>query len=153
MQPYKAKGICSEGPLFSGIRDHNMFAMQALEGGSQIWLPNPDQTSGENQIITLVNSGRNTLGVVTAQKIGRDQEKTLMEWNFLSKDEWEEMLQFWDNNFFFNFTYYSRLGGGKITRKFYIGDRSDRPYAIDDSGNPTAYQDCKANVIDTGEGA
>lgn len=155
MQPHRARGtrVCNPGALFEGIRDHTMFAMQALEGGPIIWLPNPDEDSAENQIETLVNSGRNTLGVVTAQKIGRDQEKTVMTWNYLSKVEWEEMIQFWDNNFFFNFMYYSRLTGDRITRKFYIGDRSDRPYKIDENGFPLAYQDCKANVIDTGEGS
>lgn len=144
---------CNNGALFEGVREHNMFSMQALEGGPIIYLPNPDQDSAENQIETAVNAARNTLAVVTAQKIGRDQEKTVMTWNYLSKAEWEEMIRFWDNNFFFNFTYYSRISGGKITRKFYIGDRYDKPYAIDEAGNPTAYKECRANVIDTGEGA
>lgn len=118
-------------------------------------LPNPDMDdSGKNLIETLVNSGRNANAVVTAQKIGRDQEKTELKWSFLHKDTWEEMLRFWDRNFFFNFTYYSRIEGLKITRKFYIGNRSDRPFAIADDGfTPVAYVECIANVIDTGEGA
>ena len=74
-----------------------------------------------------------------------------MKWNWLTKDEWETLLRFWDKNFFFNFTYYSRISGEKITRKFYIGDRSDSPADIDANGIPTAYIDCVANVIDTGE--
>lgn len=139
---------------FEGMRAHNMFAMYSLTGDqTPIWLPNPDYDSAENLIATLVNSGRNTLAVVTAQKIGRDQEKTSMTWSYLSKKEWEEMLRFWDQNFFFNFTYYSRVEGRRITRKFYINDRKDKPYDIDQWGIPTAYKDCSANVIDTGEGA
>ena len=135
------------------MRPSNMFTMQALSGGEIINLPNPDQNSAKNIIATLVNSGRNADAVVVAQKIGRDQEKTELSWNFLEKDEWEKLLKFWDKNFFFNFSYYSRVTGRRITRKFYIGDRSDRPMAIDANGLPTAYLDCSANVIDTGEGS
>ena len=132
------------------MRPSTMFTMQSLNGGEIIEIPNPDQNSAKNIIETLVNSGRNADAVVVAQKIGRDQEKTEMSWNYLPKEDWERMLRFWDTNFFFNFTYYSRVAGTKITRKFYIGDRSDTPYNVDASGIPTAYVDCTANVVDTG---
>lgn len=135
------------------MRPSTMFTMQALGGGAVISIPNPDTDSAKNLISTLVNSGRNADAVVTAQKIGRDQEKTEMKWNYLEKETWEQMLRFWDENFFFNFTYYSRVEGTRITRKFYIGDRSDHPMAIDSNGLPTAYVDCTANVVDTGEGS
>ena len=132
------------------MRPSTMFTMQSLNGGEIIEIPNPDQDSAKNIIETLVNSGRNADAVVVAQKIGRDQEKTELSWNYLPKEDWEKMLRFWDTNFFFNFTYYSRVAGTKITRKFYIGDRSDTPYNVDASGIPTAYVDCTANVVDTG---
>lgn len=130
-----------------------MFTMQSLNGGPVIHIPNPDMDSAKNLISTLVNSGRNANAVVTAQKIGRDQEKTEMKWAYMDKGSWETLLRFWDENFFFEFTYYSRVDGIKISRKFYIGDRSDRPFDIDANGIPTAYVDCSANVIDVGEGA
>lgn len=134
-------------------RPSNMFSMSALSGGATLWLPNPDYTSGKGTIATLVNSGRNANAVVTAQKIGRDQDKTEMQWNYLDKDTWEKIVAFWDVNFFFNFSYYSPVAGSRIVRKCYIGDRTWRPFDIDSIGNPTAYQDCSANVIDTGEGS
>ena len=134
-------------------RPRTMFSMQALDGGQTIWLPNPDNPSAENLISTLVNSGRNANAIVTAQKIGRDQEKISMTWNFLNKDEWEELLRFWDKNFFFKFTYYSRIKGHRISRTFYISDRKDKPFDINENGEPIAYRDCSANVVDTGEGS
>lgn len=130
----------------------NMFAIQSLGGGSFLWLPNPSTDSGKGLIATLVNSGRNANAVVTAQKIGRDQDKTELAWPFLNKEVWEGLLRFWDQNFFFNLHYYSPIAGTKITRKFYIGDRTYFPFDIDENGNPVAYKDCAANVIDTGEG-
>lgn len=133
------------------VRPSTMFSMQALSGGPVIKIPNPDTDSAEGLIATLVNSGRNANGVITAQKIGRDNDKTSMSWNFLTKDEWERMVRFWDKNFFFNFTYYSDVAGAKITRKFYISDRKRKPFAIDSEGFPIAYKDCSANVVDCGE--
>lgn len=132
-------------------RPTTMFYMQSLEGNEIVYIPNPDTDSAEGLISTLVNSGRSAQGVVTAQKIGRDNNKTSMKWNYLEKEEWERMVRFWDKNFFFNFTYYSDVAGTKITRKFYVGDRTRKPFAVDVNGFPTAYKDCSANVVDCGE--
>lgn len=133
------------------MRPSNMFILESLDGTVRIEVPNPDTDSATNTIQTLVNSARNVEGIVTAQKIGRDQEKTEMKWNYLEKEEWEKLVRFWDSNFFFLFTYYSRVYGTKIRRIFYIGDRSDRPAYINEDGTPGAYLDCSANVIDTGK--
>ena len=132
-------------------RPATMFSMQSLNGGEVVYIPNPDTDSADGLISTLVNSGRSAEGVVTAQKIGRDNNKTSMKWNYLEKEEWERMVRFWDKNFFFNFTYYSDVTGTKITRKFYVGDRSRKPFNVDNNGFPIAYKDCSANVVDCGE--
>lgn len=134
-------------------RPANMFKVTSLIDGETFWLPNPEKDSADGLIATLVNSGRNASGVITAQKIGRDQDKTSMKWSFLHKGPWEQMVRFWDKNFFFMFTYYSPVAGIKISRKFYVGDRNWRPYDINLAGDPIAYVDCSANVVDTGEGA
>ena len=68
-------------------RPSTMFTMQSLDGGTVIEIPNPDKDSGTNLIETLVNSGRNANAVVVAQKIGRDQDKTEMRWNYLPKED------------------------------------------------------------------
>ena len=130
-----------------------VFSGSDLSGGATIMLPNPTTESGEGTIATRVNSRRNASAVVTAQKIGRDQDKTELAWPYMNKEDWEEILAFFDENFFFNFTYYSPVAGSKITRKCYVGDRTYQPYDIDANGNPIAYKECKLNVIDTGEGS
>lgn len=134
-------------------RPSNMYKVTNLSGEEALWLPNPDTGSGENLISTLVNSARNAEAIVTAQKIGRDQDKTTLAWNYLDKDVWEKLISFWDRNFFFKFTYYSRVTKSFITRECYISDRKDKPFQIDEHGVPTAYKDCSASIVDTGKGA
>lgn len=135
------------------MRPSTMFTMRATTGGPIISIPNPELNSAKNIIATLVNSARNANAMVVAQKIGRDQEKTEMTWSYLDKEEWEKLLRFWNDNFFFEFTYYSRVQGTKITRICYISDREDSPYDIDSNGVPTAYVNCSASIVDTGEGS
>ena len=130
-----------------------MYTVSAIGGGSSLTLPNPDNTSGKGTISTLVNSGRNASAVVTAQKIGRDQDKTELSWAFMNKEDWEEIVAFFDRNFFFNFTYYSPVAKRKITRKFYVSDRTFKPFDVDSNGDPIAYKECTLNVVDTGETA
>lgn len=134
-------------------RPSTMFSMQSMSGGEVVNIPNPDMDSGEGLIGTLVNSARSSLGVVTAQKIGRDQGKSSLKWNILTKDEWEKMVRFWDKNFFFKFNYYDDVSGTKIVRLFYVGDRTRKPLQVNENGIPIAYRDCSANVVDTGEGS
>lgn len=134
------------------IRPKTMYAISSLLGGEKILLPNPDMDSGERVIGTLVNSTRNSLGVVTAQKIGRDQGvPARLAWNVLSKDDWETMVRFWDKNFFFNFEFYDEVVGKKISISCYVGDRSRKPVQVDDLGIPIGYRDCYAEIVDTGQ--
>ena len=109
--------------MIKGLRPSTMFKMSALNGSQTISIPNPEQDSAKAIVATMVNAGRSAANVVTAQKLGRDNDKTEMSWSFLEKDEWEAMLRFWNTNFFFLFTYYSAVAGAKITRKFYVGQR------------------------------
>lgn len=133
-------------------RPNNMFYMKSLYGQNKCKLPNPDHDEGlTGTIATIVNSARNTEAVVTAQKIGRDQNKWALKWNFLTVKEWEDLLSFWDDNFIFYLNYYDSVLGDYKEHRFYISDRTYKFFDIDITGRPTAYIDCSANIIDTGE--
>ena len=67
-------------------RPSNMFYMTSLTSNTRYYLPNPDMDGGlQGLIATLVNSARNTEGIVTAQKIGRDQDKSQMEFSYQAR--------------------------------------------------------------------
>ncbi len=118
---------------------------------NDIAFPYPDKESGLQTISTLVNSARTADGVMRGEKIGRDQSKIELTWNVLTPEQWSSMLKQFDN-FFFPIKYIDMVTNDWVTRKFYVGDRSARPYMIDPVTNkPKFYVQCKANVIDVGE--
>ena len=141
----------SSNGVFTGHRARNMFYITKLGSSTQYWLPNPDKDDGlKATIATMVNSARNTKAVVTAQKIGRDQIQYQLSWSFLTLEEWEELLRFWNNNFFFVFHYYDPLTGNTASHKCYISDRNYSYHDIRTDGKPTAYTSCSAAITDTG---
>jgi hypothetical protein len=91
-------------------------------------------------------------GVLKTKKVGRDQAKVELQWRVLSPEKWSEMLKIFDENFTFRIRYFDMMANDWVTRVFYVGDRTARPYMVDaNTGRPRFWLDCQANVIDTGE--
>lgn len=113
------------------------------------WVPYPKRGL-ELITTTLVDSGRNANGQVVGQKIGRDQYKiNALEWPWLTAEEWSTILQGF-SNFYATVTFPDQVNRNYITLKMYPGDRSAKPYYVDEEGLPTHYTNCKVNIIDTG---
>ena len=99
----------------------------------------------------FVDSTRNALGQVIAQKINRRIIKfDSLEWKHLTASEWrsilieiekfEGRLEYWDN-----------LSGTFKSIKVYWGDASEEVFKIDpDTGEVLEYINCKCNIIDMG---
>ena len=118
---------------------------------NDIAFPYPDRDSGLQTVATLVNSARTADGVMRGERIGRDQSKIELTWNVLTPEVWSQMLKQFEN-FYFTIRYIDMVTNDWTTRKFYVGDRSARPFLIDPTTNrPKYYVQCKANVIDVGE--
>lgn len=117
-----------------------------------VQLPQPARGLGLH-ISTLVDSARNSSGRVVGQKIGRDQQKIEnVVWSILTAEQWAQLLQILDANFYVMVTYPNMVTGTWITRKMYCGDRTATVFEVDKStGLPTKYQNCKVNFIDVGE--
>lgn len=113
--------------------------------------PYPSRDSGLQTVVTLVDNARAADGSMRGEKIGRDQSKVELMWSALTPEQWSEMLQEFDK-FEFTIRYIDMVTNDWITRTFYVGDRSAKPYLIDPITNrPKWYLNCKANVIDTGK--
>lgn len=102
-------------------------------------------------VVTVVDAGRDANGTVVGQRVGRDQYKIdALEWPYLTAEEWSQILQL-TSSFYFNVTFYDPVSNGTKTLQMYCGDRSAEPYWVDANGKPTAYINCKMNLIDCGE--
>ena len=99
----------------------------------------------------FVDSARNGLGQVVAQKVNRRIDKlNQLEWKHLTASEWraiqkeiekfEGTLEYWDN-----------LSGSFITRKVYWGDETADIWKINPAtGEVLEYANCKCSLIDMG---
>ncbi len=113
-------------------------------------VPYPD--SGLKLIIsTLTNGGRNKNGKVTAERVGRDQNKIdSLQWKILSAEEWSRILNL-VKDYYIDVTFPNMLTNTPQTLRMYVGDREAEPVFLDDSDMPTQYKNCKFNIIDVGE--
>ena len=114
----------------------------------------PQPRRGLNLIgSTIVDSARNTNGVVVGQKVGRDQQKINdLEWAYLTAEQWSAILKEFDKGFYATVTYPDMVNNRWTTRKMYPGDRTATPFHIDENtGLPLDYLNCKVNIIDVGE--
>lgn len=113
-------------------------------------VPYPD--SGLKLIIsTLTNGGRNKNGKVTAERVGRDQNKIdSLQWKILSAKEWSRILNL-VKDYYIDVTFPNMLTNTPQTLRMYVGDREAEPVFLDDSDMPTQYKNCKFNIIDVGE--
>lgn len=114
--------------------------------------PYPSNESGLQTRATTVDSARMANGILKGKKVGNDLSKVELTWAALKPAQWSAMLQIFDQNFTFTIRYFDMKANDWLTKKFYVGDRTARPFKVDkNTGRPEWWLDCQANVIDTGE--
>ena len=99
----------------------------------------------------IVNSGRNALGQIVSEKIGRRQIKLDgLEWPYLSADDWSTILQEVEK-FEGELEYWDALEKKIIKRKVYWGDATETPFIVNsETGEVLSYIECRCNLIDCG---
>lgn len=99
----------------------------------------------------LVDSKRNALGQVVAQKINRRQMKfSSLEWKHLTAAEWRR-IQHEIDKFEGTLRYWDNPSGGFINRKVYWGDESAEVWKINPTtGEILEFANCKCNLVDMG---
>lgn len=110
-------------------------------------LPCPSAIDYEGQ--QLVNSARNALGEVVAQKINRRQVKMSISWNVSYPEDLKKILGCIEE-FSGTVRYYDPKSGGFITRQMYWGDYSVSTYWTKENGTPKLFTSLKTSLIDMG---
>jgi hypothetical protein len=115
-----------------------------------IQLPSPDR--GLKIVRSqLVDSGRNALGQVVAQKINRRLIKLDgLSWTYLSAADWHTIIQEVEK-FTGTLKVWDALSNDFWTLQVYWGDSTEEPFNTNpDTGEIIDFINCKCNIIDMG---
>jgi len=115
----------------------------------------PDPSEYEANTATIVDSARNTQGMMIGSVILNDVAKATMSWRFISVQDWAAILQKFDNrfvggNFIQNVTFFNQTVGTWETRKMYVSDRSAKIFKRDENGDIIGYVGARLSLIDVG---
>ena len=115
-------------------------------------LPTPSSYVGLTS--TLVDSGRNTEGVMIGAVIREDVGKVELMWNYLTVGEWASILQQFSSTFGGGFTrdvtFFDQVRADWITREMYVGDRTSSGLIQLDpvTGAPKGWKNPKLSLIE-----
>ena len=126
-------------------------AFKSLVTIGEFNFPEPSQYSGQTS--TVVDSGRNSAGIVVGGIIREDVAKVEMSWNYLTVQQWADILKCFSvargGNFYNDVTFFCQDMGDWITRKMYVGDRKANMFRRDPkTGDILGYVNCTLNLIE-----
>lgn len=100
-------------------------AVRALVRVGEFDFPEPSKYSGNTA--TLVDSARNAQGITVGAVIRDDVGKVEMSWNYLTVQQWADILKCFSiargGNFYNSVTFFCQDIGDWTTRQMYVSDR------------------------------
>ena len=109
-----------------------------------VWIPDPSSLQWGIQSVSDSNAGRTTDGLMHVNLITR-KRKLELEWKGVSFSVASEILHA-VNPETFNVTYLDALTNTRLTKKFYVGDRTAMVYSYTDGYK--RYQNVSFNIIE-----
>ena len=125
--------------------------MRALVSIGAYDLPAPSTYSGTTA--TLVDSARNAEGKVIGAVIREDVAKIEMTWNFITPEQWAEMLQKFSSkyggNFYNQVTFFCDISNTWETRTMYVSDRTNNGVFLrNEDGSIRGYKGSRLALIE-----
>lgn len=113
--------------------------------------PEPSAYSGNTS--TLVDSARNTQGVMIGSVIRDNVAKIEISWRYLTVDQWARIQKCFRQSAggkFINLvTFFDQSVGGWVTKEMYVSDRQAGMWRRDpDTGDILGWTDCSLNLIE-----
>ena len=132
---------------------------------TQKWVALPTPTDYNGQASTLVDSARNSEGVLVGKPIRSDVASVSMSWNFLSVDDYKDMAQLFEplyHGAFINFACFWDIVKGDFNgqhtttpttstnKQMYCGDRkvSVAHIKLDSNGKPVGYEGVQLDLVE-----
>ena len=113
-------------------------------------VPSPSTYSATTA--TLVDSGRNVQGKVIGAVIRDDVAKIAMTWNFISAQDWADLLSQFSpargGNFYNSVTFFCQDTNAWETRQMYVSDRTASVFLRDSAGNIRGYTGASLSLVE-----
>lgn len=112
----------------------------------------PDSSTYSGTVSTVVDSGRNTEGVMVGAVIRENIGKVEMTWNFLTIDKWAEICALFDSTrggaFINTVEFFCPDMGGWVQREMYVNDRKAGIFMRKPNGDIKGLTGCSLNLIE-----
>lgn len=134
----------------------NLVYINGATQGTGYAVPVPSKY--DSNTATIVDSARNTEGIMIGTVIRADVSKISMSWNFISAADWAALLsQFAGYNFVRSVTFFDQSTNSLVTKNMYVSDRNAGALMLYDddnapstgfSGLPLGYTDASLSLIE-----
>ena len=99
-----------------------------------------------------MDSGRNTLGYVIGAVIRDDVAKVEMTWNFISAEDWAELLSQFSpaqgGSFYNTVTFFLQDTNSWVTRQMYVSDRVANIFLRGPDGSIRGYAGASLSLVE-----
>lgn len=128
-----------------------MATIKSLVTVGETPLPEPATYSGNTS--TLVDTARNTQGVMIGSVVRDDVAKVELSWKFLTVAEWAAINRLFKmsvgGKFINEVTFFDQSTGDWVTRNMYISDRSAGMWRRDpETGDVLGWTSCKLSLVE-----
>lgn len=128
-------------------------AFKALVSVGGFDFPEPAKDGYTANTSTLVDSARNTQGVMVGAVIRDDVAKVEMKWSYLTVEQWANILKCFSiargGKFINSVTFFCQDIGDWTTRDMYVSDRKANMFRRDPvTGAVLGYKDCSLSLVE-----
>lgn len=113
-------------------------------------IPEPSKYSGTTA--TIVDSARNAQGQMIGSVIRDDVGKIEMSWNFITAQDWADLLSLFSNahggSFTNQVTFYCQDSNSWETREMYVNDRKAQVFLRNADGSIKGFVGASLNLIE-----
>lgn len=108
----------------------------------------PDPSFYDANTATIVDSARNTEGVMIGAVIRQNVAKVSCKWRFITAKDWANIMALFNANFINPVTFYNQDTNAWETRNMYVSDRSASIFLRNPNGTIKGYTDASFSLVE-----
>lgn len=112
----------------------------------------PEPSEYQSQTSTLVNTGRAADGTLIGNVVREDIAKITLKWNFISANDWANLMALFSSNLGGNFTnpveFFLQDTNSWDTRDMYVSDRKANVFIRNADGSIKGYKNASLSLVE-----